>query len=65
MPPRAAARLAVLSAVEIDRELEESQPELISSIEKFGGKFRLYRSEHRKLNLDEIEDLLRVKGPTT
>jgi hypothetical protein len=32
---------------------------LISAIEKLGERFRLYRSEHRKLHLDEIEEALR------
>lgn len=61
LPPRAAAKLAISSAEAIDRELEESPSELISAIEKIGEKFRLYRSEHRKLHLDQIEGFLKNK----
>jgi hypothetical protein len=59
IPPRAAADLAVASAEAIDRELEEASSELIEAIESLGEKFRLYRSMHRKLHLDEIEEALR------
>ena len=62
LSPRSAAKLAVSSAEAIDRELEEAPSELISEIKKLGEKFRLFRSEHRKLHLDEIENLLGVKG---
>jgi len=58
IPPREAANLAVSSAEEIDRELEEASSDLITKIESLGEKFRLYRSIHRKLHLDEIEDIL-------
>lgn len=64
LPPRAAAKLAISSAEAIDRELEESPSELISAIEKIGEKFRLYRSEHRKLHLDQIEEFLSNKDAT-
>ena len=64
LPPSAAANLAVSSAEAIDRELEESPSELISAIENLGERFRLYRSKHRKLHLDQIEELLRNKGAT-
>jgi len=62
LPPRAAANLALSSAEAIDRELEEAPSGLVSSIEHLGEKFRLYRSEHRKLHLDEIEEFLKYKG---
>jgi len=55
IPPRAAADLAVSSAEAIDRELQKASSDLIESIESLGEKFRLYRSIHRKLHLDEIE----------
>ena len=61
IPPRDAAELAVLSAEAIDRELEASSSELISAIESLGESFRLYRSTHRKMHLDEIEALLGKK----
>jgi hypothetical protein len=56
---RVAANLAVSSAEEIDRELEAAPSGLISAIEKLGDRFHLYRSEHRKLHLDQIEEALR------
>jgi hypothetical protein len=59
LPPRAAASLAVSAAEAIDRELEEAPPQLILAIENLGERFRLYRSEHRKLHLDHIERLLK------
>ena len=58
LSPRAAANLAVSSAEEIDLELEEGSSDLIVKIEGLGEKFRLYRSIHRKLHIDEIEALL-------
>ena len=64
IPPRAAADLAVSSAEEIDRELEEASSDLITKIEGLGGKFRLYRSAHRKLHIDQIEELLNKRVST-
>jgi hypothetical protein len=64
MPPRKAASLAISSAEEIDRELEAASSDLIAEIETLGEKFRLYRSIHRKLHLDEIEEFL-SKNETT
>lgn len=61
LPARAAANLALLSAEAIDGELEEAPPDLISSIENLGERFRLYRSEHRKLHINEIEGFLKSK----
>ncbi len=61
LPPRAAADLAVSSAEAIDRALEEASSDLIADIEGLAEKFRLYRSVHRKLHLDEIEDLLQKR----
>lgn len=58
LPPRAAADLAVSSAEAIDRELEAAPPDLVAQIESLGGKFRLYRSIHRKMHIDQIEDVL-------
>ena len=65
LPTRSAAKLAVSSAEAIDRELEEAPPELISEIEKLGERLRLYRSIHRKMHLDEIENMLGIKGEAT
>ena len=58
MPPRVAAELAVSSAEAIDHELQEASSDLIDAIESLGEKFRLYRSIHRKLHLDEIAEAL-------
>ena len=61
IPPRAAAELAVSAAEAVDRELEEASLELVTAIESLGEEFRLYRSIHRKLHLDEIEETLRIQ----
>jgi hypothetical protein len=61
IPPRTAVQLAVSAAEAIDRELENASSELISAIEGLGENFRLYRSIHRKLHLDEIEDIIKNK----
>ena len=57
--PRVAANLAVSAAEAIDSELAKSSPGLVSEIESMGDKFRLYRSVHRKLHLDQIEETLK------
>ena len=58
IPPREAVNLAISSAEAIDREFKEASPDLIAEIEGLGEKFRLYRSIHRKLHLDQIEEFL-------
>jgi len=58
MPPRQAASLALSSAREIDKELEQAPEDLIRKIEKSAQPWRLYRSKHRKLHLDEIAAVL-------
>jgi len=63
LPPRAAAQLALASAQAVDQELEEAPPELIAAIDGLGEKYRLYRSEHRKMHLDQIEEFLNKKRP--
>ena len=64
LPPRVAANLAVSSAEKIDLELEAASSDLITKIESLGEKFRLYRSIHRKLHLDEIEEILSNRAKT-
>jgi hypothetical protein len=64
LPPRVAANLAVSSAEEVDRELEETPSDLISRIEGIGEKNRIYRSVHRKMHIDQIEDLLKQLSST-
>jgi hypothetical protein len=61
IPPRAAAELAVSAAEAVDRELEMASSELVAAIESLGEEFRLYRSIHRTLHLDEIEETLRIQ----
>ncbi len=62
LPPQKAANLAISSAEAIDRELEEASSDFITEIEGLGEKFRLYRSIHRKLHLDQIEEVLNSKN---
>jgi hypothetical protein len=61
IPPRKAANLSVLTAEALDHELEEASPELITAIESLGDRHALNRSIHRKMHLDEIENLLKTK----
>jgi hypothetical protein len=65
IPPRAAARLAAAAAEAIDLELEKASDHLIAEIVKLGDRFRLYRSDHRKVHLDQIESLIRAPGGKT
>ena len=58
--PRAAAELAISSAETIDREIAKASPALLSEIEELGDRFRLWRSEHRRSHIDQIEDALRA-----
>ena len=58
IPPRKAARLSILTAEALDRELEEASPDLIGAIESLGDSHALHRSIHRKMHLDEIEAFL-------
>ena len=64
LEPRVAANLAVSSAEEVDRELEGSPSDLISKIEGIGEKNRVYRSIHRKMHIDQIEELLKSRSST-
>ncbi len=59
LEPRVAANLAVSSAEEVDRELEDTTSDMISKIEGIGEKNRAYRSIHRKMHIDQIEELLK------
>jgi hypothetical protein len=65
IPPRVAANLGVNAAEAIDFELEEAGEALIRDIRQLGERFRLYRSDHRKVHLDQIESLLKVRGGKT
>jgi len=62
IPPKAAAKLAVTAAEAIDLALEKADEKLVSDIWQLGERFRLYRSEHRKLHIDQIESLLKMRA---
>lgn len=59
LPPRVAANMAVGWAESVDGQLAESGPGFLAEIEKLGDESRLYRSQHRKMHLDEIEAFLK------
>jgi hypothetical protein len=61
IPPRVAANMAVSSAKEIDKALEDAPLDMITKIGQLSDRTRLYRSIHRKMHLDEIENLLKSK----
>ena len=61
VPPRKAAKMSILMAEALDRELEEASLDLIAAIEALGDSHALNRSIHRKMHLDEIETLFRTK----
>jgi len=56
--------LAVSCAESIDRELEEISIDFIVKIEDIEGKSRVYRSIHRKMHLDQIEELINKRKTT-
>ncbi len=62
LTPRTAANLAIAAAEEIDNELANSSSDFISKIEKMGDTRRLYRSIHRRMHIDQIEESLRKQG---
>jgi hypothetical protein len=64
LPPRKAADLAVLCAESIDQEIKEISDEMIAQIQSLEGKSRVFRSIHRKMHLDQIEELLNKRGTT-
>ena len=59
LPPRTAADLAVSAAEAVDQAIEDAPAALISEIERLEERTRLYRSDHRKMHLDEIEAIIR------
>jgi len=61
LAPRAAANLAVSSAEAVDRAMEAASDACIAALEEYGATYRMYRSEHRKSHLDEIEAFLKAK----
>jgi len=61
LSPRIASNLAVSSADSVDHEVESASSEFVKTIEGLNEPYRLNRSIHRKLHLDEIEALLKTK----
>ena len=61
LPPRAAARLAVATAEAVDRMVEALSSELVAANAAAGTPLNLFRAEHRREHLDEIEHAL---GPS-
>ncbi len=55
LPPRAAARLAVATADAVDRRVEALSAELVAANAAAGKPLNLFRAEHRREHLDEIE----------
>jgi len=62
IPPRKAADLAIAAAEAIDHELGQLSPDMIAAIETLGDKRRLFRSIHRDMHLDQIEEALTGLG---
>lgn len=63
IPPRSAANLAIAAAEAIDRELQLLSPEMVADFQMSGGRFRLFRSEHRQKHMDQIEAALGSRRP--
>lgn len=61
IPPKKAAGLSVSVADELDRELEELAPDLVTAMQNTGDRHALNRATHRKMHLDDIEKLLLEK----
>jgi hypothetical protein len=62
--PRKTAEMSITTAEELDQELANISPELISAIEALGDRHALKRSIHRKMHLDDIDTLLVNKRQT-
>jgi len=55
LPPRAAAHLALSTAEAVDRRVEALSNELVAANAAAGKPLNLFRAEHRREHLDEIE----------
>ncbi len=62
LPVRIAAGLAVAAAEAVDRELENLPTSMVAAIEALGDRRRLFRSAHRRMHLDQIEETLTGLG---
>lgn len=59
IPPRDATNLAIAAAEAVDRELAQLSQEMVEDVQALGNRSRLFRSEHRRKHLDQIEAALR------
>jgi hypothetical protein len=59
LPPRKAAGLVISTAEELDSQFEALSPELAEAILSLGDPNALNRSRHRKMHLDDIDNLLK------
>ena len=59
LPPRTAARLALDIAEAVDRAVEKLSDAQIAANDAAGRPLNLFRAEHRREHLDEIEHALR------
>jgi hypothetical protein len=64
IPPRPAAELAITSAEAVDKEIATESPEFVKAVEAIKQPYRLNRSVHRKMHLDEIEAFLKARHTT-
>ena len=62
IPPNKVADLAITAAEAVDRELENLPISMIEAIEGLGDRRRLFRSIHRSMHLDQIEEALTGLG---
>jgi len=59
LPPRTAARLALATAEAVDRAVEELSDAQVAANTAAGRPLNLFRAEHRREHLDEIDLALR------
>ncbi len=62
VPARVAADLAIAAAEAVDKELESLPTGMVEAIEALGDRRRLFRSMHRRMHLDQIEETLTGLG---
>lgn len=61
IPPRSAARIAIDSALTLDKRLEAFAPALLEEICTYNKRW-VFRSLHRNEHLDEAEEALKQKA---
>jgi hypothetical protein len=59
IPPRAAARLAVDAAEQVDRRIEALPDQVVAAVAAAGNPFNVTRHNHRAEHIAEIERALR------